>query len=131
MTIKLQQKFDSYPKHIKPLMLSLKNLILEVAANSDGVGEIEETLKWGEPAFIPSKTKSGTTVRIDWKAKNPEQLGIYVSCSTSLIESYRSLFEDELIFEGKRAIYLSIHEPIPIKPLKICFQMALRYHIDK
>lgn len=131
MTNKLQQKFDSYPVHIKPLMLQLRKLIFEVARTTDGVGEIEETLKWGEPAFIPSKTKSGTTIRMDWKAKNPDYIGIYVSCNTSLIDSYKTLFSEELEFEGKRAIFIPINNPIPEKELKICFQMALRYHLDK
>lgn len=42
--------FDSYPDHIKPKMMELRDLIYEVAKSTKGAGEIEETLKWGEPA---------------------------------------------------------------------------------
>lgn len=123
--------FGSYPDHIKPKMEILRNLIFEVAAATEGVGKLEETLKWGEPAYLPSETKSGTTVRIDWKPKNPDQIGMYVSCSTSLIESFRTIFGDDLNFEGNRAIVMAVTEPIPTKQLKICIRMALRYHLDK
>lgn len=33
------------------------------------LGILEETLKWGEPAYIANGTIGGTTIRIDWKEK--------------------------------------------------------------
>ncbi|NGP89919.1 DUF1801 domain-containing protein [Fodinibius halophilus] len=131
MESEVKQKFSSYPDHIKPKMEALRKLILEVARSTEGVGELEETLKWGEPAYLPSQTKSGTTVRIDWKSKSPKQIGMYVSCNTSLVRTFRSMFEDELQFEGNRAIVFPVDKPIPKKQLMICIQMAFRYHLDK
>lgn len=127
----VKEKFSTYPDRVRPRMESLRKLIFETARATEGVGELEETLKWGEPAYLPSKTKSGTTIRIDWKAKSPDQIGVYVSCNTSLISSFRTLFTDELKFEGDRAILLPADRPLPEKQLKICIQMALRYHLDK
>lgn len=127
----VKQKFSSYPDEIKPKMESLRNLIYEVAQATEGVGELEETLKWGEPAYLTSQTKSGTTIRIDWKPKNPDQIGLYVSCNTTLISTFRTLFEDDLTFEGNRAIVFPVDKPIPKKQLMICIQIALRYHLDK
>ena len=123
--------FDRYPDHIRPKMEALRALIYEVAEHSAGVGQLTETLKWSEPAYLTTKPKSGTTIRMDWKPKNPTQIGVYVSCNTSLVETYRTMFADELEFEGNRAILLSVDDPLPEKPLKICIQMALRYHLDK
>ena len=127
----VKEKFDSYPDHIKPKMNALRSLIYQVAEQTEGVGQITETLKWSEPAYLTSKPKSGTTIRMDWKERNPEQIGIYVNCNTSLVETYRSMFSDELEFEGNRAIMIPVEEAIPEKELKICIQMALRYHLDK
>ena len=127
----VKQKFSSYPEHIRPKMEKLRHLIYEVARITKGVGELEETLKWGEPAYLTSKTKSGTTLRIDWKPKNPDQIGLYVSCNTTLVNTFRTMIGDELTFEGNRAILFSIEQPMPKKPLMICIQMALRYHLDK
>lgn len=112
-------------------MERLRALIYEVAEQTEGVGELEETLKWSEPAYLTRRPKSGTTIRIDWKEKNPEQIGMYVSCNTSLIETWRSMFKDELEFEGNRAILLPADTSLPEKELRICIQMALRYHLDK
>ncbi|MEQ9309821.1 MAG: DUF1801 domain-containing protein [Balneolaceae bacterium] len=127
----VKNKFDAYPDHIKPKMNALRELIYEVAGSTEGVGEIEETLKWSEPAYLTKKPKSGTTIRMDWKERSPEKIGIYVNCSTSLVETYRTMFNDELEFEGNRAILLPANEPLPKEKLMICIQMALRYHLDK
>ena len=112
-------------------MERLRDLIYEVARNTAGVGKLEETLKWGEPAFLTPQTKSGTTVRIDWKPKNPDVIGVYVSCNTTLIPTFKSMFPDELSFEGNRAIMFPVDQPFPGKQLMICLQMAMRYHLDK
>lgn len=127
----VKSKFDSYPSHIKPKMEELRDLIYEVAEATDGVGKITETLKWSEPAYLTSKPKSGTTIRIDWKKKSPDQIGMYVNCNTSLVETYRSIFSEELVFEGNRAILLPVNQPTPKKELMLCIRMALRYHLDK
>ncbi|REL38442.1 DUF1801 domain-containing protein [Rhodohalobacter sp. SW132] len=131
MDSEVAQKFDSYPDYIKPKMQNLRDLIFEVAETTDGVGKLNETLKWGEPAYLPSKKKTGTTIRIDWKSKSPEQVGMYVSCNTTLIDTFRTMFGDDLSFEGKRAVVFPVNEPIPRKELMICIRMALRYHLDK
>lgn len=131
MQNKVKQKFESYPDHIKPIMIDLRTLIYEVAESTNGVGELEETLKWSEPSYLTPKTKSGTTIRIDWKPKSPGKIGVYVSCNTTLIDTYRSIFENQLEFEGNRAILLSVDAPLPKKELMLCIRMALRYHLDK
>ena len=127
----VEQKFSSYPEHVRPKMESLRHLIYEVAKATKEVGKIEETLKWGEPAYLTSETKSGTTIRIDWKQKKPDQIGLYVSCNTTLIRTFRTMFDEELTFEGNRAILFPIEQSMPKKQLMICIQMALRYHLDK
>lgn len=127
----VKHKFNTYPNHIRPKMESLRNLIYEVAKTTDGVGELEETLKWGEPAYLTPETNSGTTIRIDWKPKSPDQIAMYVNCNTTLIETFRSLLGNDLDFEGNRAIVFPVEKPIPKRQLMICIKMALRYHLDK
>ena len=57
-------KFHNYPPQIRPKLMALRKIILETAANTAEVGEIEETLKWGEPAYLTSQSGSGSTIRI-------------------------------------------------------------------
>jgi len=129
MHTSVKTKFETYPQQVRPKMDALRALILEVAAQEE-VGPLEETLKWGEPAYLTTASKSGTTIRIDWKSKQPAQYALYLNCQTSLIETYRSLFPD-LRYEGNRAILLDLNQALPEAELRVCISMALRYHRDK
>jgi len=126
----VQKKFKSYPDHIRPKMEYLRQLIIEVAAADNSIGELEETLKWGEPAYLTTESKSGSTIRFDWKPKFPEQYAIYVNCNTSLVDTFRSLFP-ELTYEGNRAIVFSVNQEVPENEIRICIDMILKYHLTK
>jgi hypothetical protein len=57
--------FGAYPKPLKAKLLALRRLIFETAAATKGVGTLQETLKWGQPSYLTTETKSGSTIRID------------------------------------------------------------------
>jgi hypothetical protein len=57
--------FAQYPDQVRERLLALRDLIFDTASHTKGVGEIEETLKWGQPSYLTIKPKSGTTIRID------------------------------------------------------------------
>jgi hypothetical protein len=61
--------FDTYPEKVKTKLLNLRIIILETATELEEIESLEETLKWGEPSYI---SKTGSTIRIDWKEKKPE-----------------------------------------------------------
>lgn len=122
------QTFEAYPPAIRRRLLALRELIFRTAASTPGVGELEETLKWGEPAYLTSNSKSGSTVRIDWKKSNPTQCAMYFNCQTTLIESFKSMFPGEFQFEGNRAIVFSESESVPADALEFCIAAALTYH---
>lgn len=117
--------FDQYPEHIKPAMEKLRALVLSTARNLGGVDKLIESLKWGEPSY---RSNNGSTIRMDWKPKNPDFCALYFQCTTSLVSTFKVVYGDELQFEGKRAILLDINEEIPEKVLTECLSMALNYH---
>lgn len=125
------EKFEAYPPAIRSRLLALRSLILETAENTEGVGPIEETLKWGEPAYVTSQSKSGSTVRVGWKKAQPSRYAMYFHCRTNLIETFRTLFSDELRFEGNRAIVFDEKDELPEDPLRFCIAAALTYHRSK
>jgi hypothetical protein len=112
-------------------LLALRKLIFETAASTPGVGELEETLKWGEPAYVTSETKSGSTVRIAWKRSSPSQYAMYFHCQTNLVETFRTLFPKEFAFKGNRAIVFRESEVVPTDSLSFCIAAALTYHRAK
>ncbi len=63
-------------------------LIYDTASTIDAVGELEETLKWRELSYLTSKTKTGSTIRIDWKESQPEQYAMFFKCTSDLVSAY-------------------------------------------
>ncbi|MDB6059937.1 MAG: hypothetical protein JWM78_40 [Verrucomicrobiaceae bacterium] len=124
MEIFIKEKFDSYPDHIRPLLLNLRKIIFAAATEYE-VGAIEETLKWGEVSYV---VKGGSTFRIDWKQKSPNQYFMFFHCQTTLIETFKEIYGDAFIYEGKRAIVFNISEQVPVAELKHCIALSLRYH---
>lgn len=122
---------ETYPPDVRPMLLALRQLIYETADSTEGVGPITETLKWGEPAYLTEESKSGTTIRIAWKAKAPKQYAMYFHCQTHLVDTFRALFPDEFKFDGNRAIVFAQSDAVPSKPLSHCIAMALTYHRKK
>jgi len=109
----------------------LRQLILETAAAIEMVGEIEETLKWGEPSYLTSKSKTGSTIRIDWKKKHPEQVAMYFKCTANLVPAFRDKYAKRFRFDGNRSIVFKLDEKIPEKELTNCIALALTYHRNK
>ncbi len=121
MNPELEKKYQSHPAHVRPKIAFLRELILDVASHCEGVGELEETLKWGEPAFLTPETKSGTTIRIDWKDKKPDQYSMYFNCRTTLIDSFKSLFPQAFQYEGNRAIVFGLNDVVAVANERVLF----------
>ncbi len=122
--------YESYPDLIRQRLLMLRQLILDTAVATPGVGEIVETLKWGQPSYLTVRPKSGTTIRIDAYNVQQQQIALFVSCQTSLIDSFRVKYPT-LTYEGKRAIILDAQDDLPVESLRDCIEMALTYHRNK
>lgn len=122
--------FAAFPDASRQQLLALRDLILETAAALPEVGEIEETLKWGEPSYLPKANRVGTTVRIAWKEKTPDQVAMYVHCQTNLVDTFRTRFP-ELRCDGNRAVLFDVGAPLPVDALAACVEMALTYHLTK
>ena len=115
---------SAYPDEAKKKIIYIVDLIFETA-DEINAGKITESIKWGEPSFC---VKNGTPIRTAWKSKTENEIGVYFSCSTSLIETFRVIYNDQFRFEGKRGIIFNLEEKIPETELKNCFAVALKYH---
>lgn len=106
-------------------------MILDVAASTPGVGPLEEALKWGQPSFLTSTSKSGTTIRIDRLSKADDRPALFVSCQTDLIATFKKIYQDTFNFQEKRAIILDDDGPWPEEELRHCIALALTYKTRK
>jgi Domain of unknown function (DU1801) len=129
--VDVKNAFGSYPGAMRARLLALRELIFATAAVTPGVGEIEESLKWGEPAYLTSKSRSGSTVRIGWKPAAPTQYAMYFHCQTNLVDTFRTLFPRDFKFDGNRAIVFDASAVVPVDALAVCIAAALTYHRNK
>ena len=117
--------FANYPDFVRDKLQHLRELVIETAEETEGVAVLEETLKWGEPSFV---TKNGSTLRMDWKEKTPDQYAMYFQCTSRLVNTFRLVFDHKFQYEGKRAIVFELNQKIPELELKECIKASLTYH---
>jgi len=123
--------FNTYNTGLREKLLGLRQLIFATAAETKGVGSLEETLKWGQPSYLTRAPKSGSTIRIDAIKSMSGQYAMYFHCQTTLVETFREVYPDELTYEGCRAIVFNVNEIVAEKPLRHCIALALTYHLNK
>lgn len=123
MDAAVKKRFESYPDEVAEALAEIRLLILSTA-ESDGITDLVETTKWNEPSYV---AKKGSTIRFDWKAKEPDQYCMYFSCQSSLVETFREVYGDVFEYSGNRALIFKLGEPVPSVELRHCISMALRY----
>ena len=122
--------FSTYPAPVKARLLALRRLIFDIADTTKGVGALEETLKWGQPSYLTTESKSGSTIRIDQVKAEAGQYAVYFHCQTDLVETFRELYP-ELRYGGNRSILLDAADKLPETALRHCVALALTYHLRK
>ncbi len=122
---KVNEIFANYPDKVRDKMLFLRALVIKTAEETEGIDELEETLKWGEPSFL---TKNGSTLRMDWKEKSPNQYAMFFQCTSRLVKTFRMVFGQTFQYEGNRAIVFQLNQDIPVPELKKCIAATLTYH---
>lgn len=120
-----ETKIANYPDFVRGNLQFLRKLVNEVASELPEVDNLEETLKWGEPSFV---TKGGSTLRMDWKKKTPDQYQMYFKCTSRLVETFKIVHADFFNYEKSRAIIFQLDQKVPVKELKQCIRAALTYH---
>lgn len=122
----VEEKLRVYPTSALNKFHEIRSLIFDLAEQHK-LGEVEETLKWGQPSYLCNK---GSTLRLDWQKKNPDKLSVFFNCKTNLVETFKEIFSDNIEFDGKRIIQLSLDKPTPTE-IETCLLMALKYHTLK
>lgn len=128
---KISGGFDNYPAKLRGKLRALRRLILNTAAKIEGVGPLEETLKWGQPSFLTAQSKSGSTIRIDRVKGSDEKYAVYFHCQTDLVPTFRELYPKQFAYEGNRAVILDANKRPDEKALAHCIALALTYHLRK
>ena len=120
--------FQTYPEPARTRLLHLRRLILETAAENPEVGVLDEALRWGQPSYLTTASKSGSTIRIDQIKAEPRRYALYFHCKTGLGATFRDLYDGVLEIGGNRSILFDADQPPPEAALRHCIALALTYH---
>lgn len=120
-------RFAAVGEPAQSRLLEIRELVLKTAED-EGIEALEETLKWGQPAYVPGR--QGTTVRLGEDAATGG-CKLYVHCQTSLVDEWRGQFGSSMKFESNRAILIDADGPLPAQELSICIASALTYDTDR
>lgn len=121
------EAYARMPATVRETALGLRAAVYAVA---DRLGQQapEETLKWGEPAYLPGH--AGTTLRVGCDDAGAI-CKLLVNCQTTLVHEWRERFEGRLKFEGNRAVLVEPGSPFDLGAVEDCISDALTYHARK
>ena len=120
--------FEAFDPAVRRPLLAIRDLVFQTAASTDGVGRLQEALRWGQPAYLTPETRSGSTLRLGNPA--PGKVALYAHCQTTLIQDFHEQFP-EIEIEPKRAVLLKEAEELPELAVVYLVRAALTYHLRK
>jgi len=123
----VRQVLETAPPEARDGLWALRALILETATELPEVGRIEETLKWGQAAYLTPETKSGSTLRIGCPKSGG--FALYAHCQTSIISGFAAAFPGQDRIEGNRAIHFADVSEIDPQRHGQLVAHGLRYHL--
>lgn len=107
-------------------LLRLRELIFDVARDLPDAPVVEETLKWGQPAYL---TLKGSTIRLG--VPKSGGFGLFVHCQSRLIPEYQIAFPRADRIEGTRAVLFDDTKQIDPGRHGWLIARALTYHQKK
>ena len=123
--------FDAMPARARESLLALRSTIFDVAAATPAVGRLEETLKWGQPAYLTPETGSGSTIRLGVPKSAAHDYALFVNCNTDLTRQFAETYPGIFTYEGTRALLFRSSDRLDGEALKHCIGLALTYHVRK
>ena len=128
--VEVKGVFEAYNDAVRGALMALREIIFVTAEEYDEVGELEETLKWGNPSYLTYNPKSGTTIRLSQLCSNAEEYAMSVHCQSTLISEFKEVYP-ELKYDENRSVIFNIKETLPRKTVKHFIYLALSYHHRK
>lgn len=108
-------------------LLELRSLIMSTHATTEGVGELVEDLRWGQPSYLTAKPVTGSTIRLG--TGKCGRCALFFHCQSRLIETFRRQYAPVFGFEGNRALIVKSTVQSAHTELSDCIRQALTYKL--
>ncbi len=130
MQPEIKATFDRIEPQNRKVLLKLRELVFETAAEHPEIGQLTETLKWGEPSYLPKTRNIGSTLRL-WQTREDNRPAMFVNCKTNLIHQFKEFYPSVFDYRDDRAVILKSAIAETVQPLKHCMALTLTYHLHK
>lgn len=118
----------TWPPETRRAFATLRALCHDAAITA-GASPLDESLKWGQPAWRPRKPRTGSTLRAMWDQNQPDTLSLFVDCKTDLAARMQDIYPG-LANDGRRALAVPL-SPLPEDALHHLAAMTFTYHLRK
>lgn len=125
----VEEAYDLTDREARECLLQLREMIFDTAQAQPDIGVIEETLRWGQPAYLTPETKAGSTIRLG--VPKTARFALFVHCQSRLIPDYLAAYPMWDRVEGTRAVLFD--HVAEIDPLRHgwLIEQALTYRLRK
>ncbi|MEQ6203704.1 DUF1801 domain-containing protein [Sulfitobacter sp. HNIBRBA2951] len=127
MTDPFDQTLSAWPPQACAVFNKIRALILETAQTA-GVGTLEESLKWHQPAWRPQKPRTGSTLRLNWDAGAPNTIALFVDCKTTIAAEMFAAYPYDFMYESNRGLRLHLGAPLPEQAIAYLAERTFTYH---
>jgi hypothetical protein len=124
----IEAAFAAFDKAEREHLLTIRDLIHELAGQDEDVGAIVESLKWGQPSY-DTKPRTGTPIRLGKVKSAPDHVALFAHCQSNVMAEARLHYEDHFSFEGNRALLIPTSKALPIEAVTHVIRIALRYRL--
>lgn len=121
------QVIAGYQPPVRQGVLRLRDLIFDVAGDIPQAHPLQETLRWGQPAYL-TPPRVGSTLRLG--PHKDAVFALFAHCQTTIIASYAQAFPGWDRIDGNRAVLFDRPEQIEPERLSHLIHHALTYHLN-
>lgn len=118
--------FNAFPDEVRDSLLTLRDLIFQVADETAEVPHVTEGLRWGEPAYL-TPPRIGSTIRLG--VPKLGRFAIFLHCQTSIISDFAQAYPAWDRFDGNRAVLFDNAKQIDPVRHGALIRAALTYHL--
>lgn len=128
MPAPILDQIQHWPEAAQLRLQAMRALFYDVADTAK-IGPLDESLKWGQPAWRPRRARMGSTVRLNWSEAAPRSLMAYVDCKTDLATQLHSRFP-HFPNDGRRALRFDLGHADTDAAWQLAF-LTFTYHRSK
>lgn len=120
----------TWPADAQHRLLEMRAIFQDVARAAE-TGPLDESLKWGQPAWRPRKARMGSTLRLNWSADAPDQIAAFVDCKTDLAAQMDTRFPGQFRNDGRRSLAFDLSSGLHADAIWQLAHLTFTYHRAK